>query len=111
MELENLRNTVSEYGTNENGLEELLRDFEAACLRYLAVRSDHIYKKYTNKPVELIAEADQSRTRAHDNLISCYRGLMRNINKYVEHPFAVLEDRKGIGETGLQYALQLLLKM
>ncbi len=106
--MQNLRDTVALYKNEDNGLDKLLHDFEAACLRYLSVRTNHVYKKYTNHPLELIAEADQNRTRAHDNLIACYQALYRNLNKYLENKLPVLDNRKQIGVLGLTYGFSLL---
>lgn len=111
MNLDELRSLVLKYTSKDNGLEQLLRDFEGACLRYLAVRTDHIYKKYSNKPIELINETDKNRTSAHDNLIACYHALFRNMNKYAASILPVLEGRKNVGAFGLEIGFALLKKL
>ncbi len=104
--LKELKNIVNQH--HNSVLDILLNDYIRACLRYLSARSEHIYRKYSGRPTEFISEADQNRTRAHDNLIACYHSLIRNLNKNLDPLLPVCTSRIEIGLLGIDHAIQLL---
>ena len=101
-------NELKELAGQDADLGILFHDYKRACLRYLSARSEHIYRKLSAQPAEIISEADQNRTRAHENLIACYHALFRNMNKDLDNPLPVFTSRKEIGIMGIEHGLELL---